>query len=243
LQKKSILVVTNDPSARKLRLEVGATVEVVLAISPSTIVFPSLSASIGSQQPRYARLIGSQSSTVNIESVQCASKLIHVELSRGGFESNPSRQLRVSVKPGMPVGRFRERVVVKTDNEKVGVLTLFVMGEVQGPVSVSPRHLPLGTIRPGTTVTRHITLRSTREDMTFKVLQVSSTVEGIITKLTEKVPGREYLIAVSLPEGLNRRVIRGRIMITTDIPEQKTIAVRVFGRRAGSTVPSSDTVR
>jgi len=222
--------VTNDPAARKLRLEVSATVEVVLAINPVTIVFPAFASSSGSLQPRYARLTGSQSSTVDIAAFECANKRIKVEFNRSGFDNDATRQVKISVEPGMPVGRFRERVTVKTDSEKAGVLTLFVMGEVLGAVSVSPRHLPLGTIRPGTTVTRHITLRSTHEDITFKVLQVSSTVEGLDTELTETVPGKEYLIAVSAAEGLDRPVIRGEILITTDVPNQQTITVRVFGR-------------
>lgn len=202
----------------------------VLAINPVTIVFPAFASSSGSLQPRYARLTGSQSATVNIESFACANKLISVEFNRSGFDGDATRQVKFSVGPGMPVGRFRERVQVKTDSAEAGTLAVFVTGEVLGAVSVSPRHLPLGTIRPGTTVTRHITLRSTREDITFNVLQVSSTVEGLDTELTETVPGKEYLIAVSAAESLDRPVIRGEILITTDVPNQQIIKVRVFGR-------------
>jgi len=234
VQKKSILVTTNDPSARDLQLEVRASVEVVLAASPSAVVFPAFASSSGSANPVYARLTGTESSTANIVAVECANKLVSVEVKRDGFDGKAERQLKFSIGPGMPVGRFREQVVLKTDSAKVGTLNLFVMGEVLGAVSITPRHLPLGTLNPGEPVRKLITLRATGSDVRFRVLGVKSSIEGITTELIEVAPGKEYQVAVGLAEGFAPPVIRGEIRITTDVPEQKTISVRVFGRTSAS---------
>gem|GEM_PF-949765 len=229
-QKKTVQVETNDPAAANLVLEVSAKVEVALAISPASIVFPAFTGASGSAEPLYARISGSQSPSVNISGVECSNKLISVEANPGGFDGDPGRQVKFTVLPGMPIGRFRERIVLTTDSDKVPELSLFVMGEVLGPISVTPRHLPLGTIQAGTPVRKIIRLQSTLPDGAFRVVDVKSTVEGLTTELITVTPGSEYKIAVGLAEGLSRPVIRGEIIITTDNKEQASIPVRVFGR-------------
>jgi len=209
---------------------VRATVEMVLAISPATIMFPAFTGASGSAQPLYARISGSQSAEVSITAVECANKLLSVEVNRSGFDNDPGRQIKFSVLPGMPIGRFRERVVLATDSDKVPSLSLFVMGEVLGPISVTPRHLPLGTIQAGTPVRKIIRLQSEQPESGFRIVDVKSTVEGMTTELITVKPGSQYQIAVGLAEGFFQPVIRGEIIITTDNKDQATIAVRVFGR-------------
>lgn len=219
-------------SARNLLLDVSATVEVALAIQPATIVFPAFIGSKGSIEPRYAALTGKESASVTILSVESAHKMIKVDVDTSGFDDNPARQIRFSVQPGIQVGRFRERVVFKTDTASVPELSVYVMGEVTGTINVSPKHLPLGTITPGSTVRKTIQLQSAAEASKFNVVEVSSTVEGMATELITVKPGKEYQVAVSMPEGSKQSVIRGHIVIKTDDPDQEIITVRVFGRSA-----------
>ena len=215
-----------------MNLKVSATVEVVLAINPATIVFPDFIGNKGSNEPLYAGLTGSESATVKIVSVESAKKLINVEVNQSGFDGNPTRQIRFSVLPGMAVGRFRERVVLKTDNASVPTLNLYVIGEVTGNIIVNPRHLPLGTITPGNTSSKTISLKSASDAFTFKILDVSSTVAAITTELITITPGKDYQIVVSLPEGSTPSIVRGQIVIKTDDKDQETIEVQVFGRIA-----------
>ena len=219
-------------SARNLLLEVSATVEVVLTINPAAIVFPAFIGSLGSTEPLYARLTGSGSASVKIISTEAANKLINIEINKRGFDGDPTRQIRFNVQPGMPVGRFRERVVLNTDNTSVPSLNVYVMGEVAGTINVSPKHLALGTITPGSTVRKTIQLQSAAEAFTFNVVEVSSTVEGMATELITVTPGKEYQVVASLPEGSKQSIIRGQIVIKTDDPDQGIITVRVFGRAA-----------
>ena len=106
------------------------------------------------------------------------------------------------------------------------------MGDVTGTIKVSPKHLPLGTIAPGSTVSKTIQLKSAAEAFTFNVVEVSSTVEGMATELITVTPGKEYQVVVSLPEGSKKSIVRGEVVIKTDDPDQGIITVRVFGRAA-----------
>ncbi len=223
-------VETNDTTARNVQLEVSATVEILLTITPAAIVFPAFIGSGGSTEPLYARLSGSKSASVKIISTESANKLINIEINQKGFDADPTRQIRFSVRPGMAVGRFREQVVFKTDNTSVPALNVNVMGEVTGTITVNPLQLPLGTLTPGSTVRKTIQLQSAAEAFTFNVVEVSSTVEGMTTELITVTPGKEYQVVVSLPEGSKQSIIRGQIVIKTDDPDQGIITVRVFGR-------------
>ena len=236
MQKKTVQVETNDMSARNLLLDVSATVEVALAIDPSTIVFPAFIGSGGSTEPLYAGITGKERASVTILSVESANKLINVEVNKGGFDNDPSRQIRFSVSPGMQVGRFREQVVFKTDNTSVPTLNVYVMGEVTGTITVTPRHLPLGTITPGSTVRKTIQLQSAAPAFTFNVVEVSSTVEGMATELITITPGKEYQVVVSMSGDSSRPIVRGEIVMKTDDPDQGIITVRVFGRSASKPV-------
>ncbi len=237
MQKKTIQVETNDPAAANLVLEVSAHVEVALAISPASLVFPDFAASAGSAQPLYARITGSQSATAKITAIECASRLINVEVNREGFDGDPGRQVKFSVRPGMPAGRFRERVVFKTDSTTAPELSLSVTGEALGPISVTPRHLSLGTIQPGVPVRKVIRLQSTQPGYSFRVVDVKSTGEGITAELVTLAQGSRYEIAVGLAEGFSGPVVRGEIVITTDDKDQGPITARVFGRIVKMPVP------
>jgi len=224
-----VLVVTNDPAAKNLRLKVSARVEMVLAIKPARIVIPEFIGKDGSTDPLYAQFTGTKRNSVNIVSVKSANKLLNIEINKDGFDGDTTRQIKIKVLPGMAVGRFREKVIFKTDNTSVPTLQLYVMGESIGNITVSPRNLPLGKISPESTTRKTIRLQSTNDTFTFNVVDVSSTVKAIATELITVTPGKEYQVVVSLPDGAPHPIIRGKIIIKTDTEEQKIITVRVFG--------------
>ena len=201
-------------------------------MNPGTIVFRDITAKDGSREPVYARLTGSASASVQILSIESENKLINVEVNKSGFGGDPARQIKFSVKPGMTIGRFRERVVLKTDNTSVTALNMNIIGEVTGNIIVTPRHLPLGTITPGKTVSKTISLKSTRDNYTYNVLDVSSTIKEIATELITVTKGKEYKIIVSLPDGTPQPIIRGDIVMKTDDSDQESISVQVYGRSA-----------
>ena len=229
-----MLVVTNDPAAKNLRLKVSARVEMVLAIKPARIVIPEFIGKEGSTDPLYAQFTGTKSNSVNIVSVKSANKLLNIEINKDGFDGDTTRQIKIKVLPGMAVGRFREKVIFKTDNTSVPTLQLYVMGESIGNITVSPRNLPLGKISPESTTRKTIRLQSTKDTFTFNVVDVSCTVKEIATELITVTPGKEYQVVVSLPDGAPHPIIRGKIIIKTDTEEQKIITVQVFGRTASA---------
>jgi hypothetical protein len=239
LQRETITIKTNDPAAESLQLEVSAEVKLLLALSPATIEFPACIISTGSIEPQYARLTGSLSDSVSITAIDNPNAFINVEIEHDSLDDDASRKIRFSVLPGMATGRFRERIVFTTDSPDVKTLSLFVMGEVLGNINLTPKHLPLGTVSAAGVIGKHITLQSTRDDFKFTVTGISSSVEGLSTKLITVNPGTEYRIEVSLSGDYPHPVINGEITIATDAADQPEMTVRVFGRIAQKTGPDA----
>lgn len=212
----------------------------VLAIEPATINFPKVNAAEGSQKPLYARLSGTESGETKIVSVESKNNYLDVEVEPDGFEDDPASQIKFTLKPGMPVGRFRERIIFKTDNKSVSTLNLYVRGEALGNIDVDPKHLPLGMITTDKAIDKTIRVYSTTDSFTFKITDVKSTVQGLQTELKTITPGKEYTITCSIEKGDLPPIISGEIVITTDDKAQASITVRVFGRLNKRPVPKGE---
>ena len=220
---------TNDPAAKTVKLKVSARIEMELNVSPARIVFKEFISKNGSSEPHYARLTGSKSASAKIVSVESRNPLLKIDLNKDGFDGDPDSQIRISVLPGMPVGRFREKIIFKTDIESTPSLQLYVMGEAVGNITIKPKNLSLGKINTAKPLKKTIRLRAADDAFTFNIKEISSTIEGLSTELVTITSGKEYQVVASLPEGTTQPVLRGTINIKTDSDEQETINVRVFG--------------
>jgi hypothetical protein len=202
----------------------------ILAIKPATIDFRKINTAEGSKKPLYARLSGTESGGIKIVSVESKNKFLDVEVEPDGFDNDPARQIKFTLKPGVPVGRFRERIIVKTDHKSVSSLNLYVRGEVLGNIDVDPKHLSLGLITSNKVIEKTIRVYSTTDSFTFNITDVKTTVQGLQTELKTITPGKEYTIVCTFEKGDLPPVISGKIIITTNEKAQNSITVRVFGR-------------
>lgn len=226
-KESNITVTTNDPGQKTVELKVRASVHVVLATKPGRINFGRLKK--GSPSSKYVSLKGADKDSVKITSVQSKNKHIEVETNPEGFESDKQKKIKISVLPGMKAGKFRDRVTIYTDHEKINKLVLYVYGEVLGNIIVDPNHLLFGMFKKGEAVEKIITLRAA-SDTTFEVLDVKSTIPEIVTRSETIREGKEYKIKVLLKENFNKDVLKGKVIIKTDDKEQENIDIKVFGR-------------
>jgi len=227
--EKTITVTTNDPAQQTVSLKVSTEVKVVLAAEPNRLSFGQIKK--GGEAVRYAALTGSYKESVKITSVESNNQYLKVDTNLKGFENDKQKQIRVSLRPGMKIGRFNERVILHTDHKAVKDLTLYVMGEIVGNIVVTPNFLHFGMFEHGKSVERLITVRATA-DNTFKVLEIKSTVPEVVTGLETVQPGKEYRIRATLKENFTGDILRGQLLIKTNDKDQGMIEVNVFGRVA-----------
>lgn len=227
-RKKTITVTTNDPEQKRIKLKVSADVQVILTTKPNRINFGRLRKGTKSE-PKYVSLIGTDKNTVKITSIKSKNKFLEVETNPAGYEKDLGKQIKVSVLSGMNVGRFRERIIIHTDHEKVKQLTLYAYGEVVGNIMVKPNYLSFGILKEGKSPEKTIILKSTSDSL-FKVLDVKSTIPELETELEIVQEGQEYKVKARVKEVFDNPLLRGKVIITTDDPEQENIEVKVFAR-------------
>jgi hypothetical protein len=208
---------------------VSTEVKVVLDVEPNRLSFGQVKK--GGEAVRYAALAGSDRDSAKITSVESNNQHIKVDTNPKGFENDPQKQIKVSLRPGMKIGRFNERVILHTDHKELKDLTLYVMGEIVGNIVVTPNFLHFGMFEQGKSVERIITVRAAA-DNSFKVLDIKSTVPDVVTGLETVQAGKEYRIRATLKESFTGDVLRGQLLIKTTDKDQGMIEMNVFGRVA-----------
>ncbi len=201
----------------------------VLDVEPNRLSFGQVKK--GGEAVRYAALAGSDRDAAKITSVESNNQHIKVDTNPKGFENDPQKQIKVSLRPGMKIGRFNERVILHTDHKELKDLTLYVMGEIVGNIVVTPNFLHFGMFEQGKSVERIITVRAAA-DNSFKVLDIKSTVPDVVTGLETVQAGKEYRIRATLKESFTGDVLRGQLLIKTNDKDQGMIEMNVFGRVA-----------
>jgi len=203
-------------------------IRAILAIQPNSINFGRLRR--GAQYPeKYASLVGTEKNNAQILSATPKNKYIEVET--GVFETKNAmeKQVKITLLPEMQVGRFSDRIIIKTDHEKIKDLKLYIRGEIIGNITLNPGFISFGTFRRGGKYVRSIRLTAA-PGITFKVLDVQSSAPGIHTKVLTIREGSAYKVKASVDEDFSGDSLDGKIIITTDDATQATIEVGVFGK-------------
>ena len=203
-------------------------IHAILAIQPSSIRFGQLKKD--TQYPeKYASLIGAEKDKALILSATSKNKYIEVKTGVFKTEDNIEKQVKVTILPEMQMGRFSDRIIIKTDHKKIKALKLYIRGEIIGNIILNPRLISFGTFRRGGKYERSIRLTAA-PGITFKVLDVRSTIPGLHTKVLTRKEGTSYKIKAYIKEDFSEDSLDGKIIITTDDESQATIEVGVFGK-------------
>ena len=138
------------------------------------------------------------------------------------------RRITINVKGDIPLGYFREEVVIKTDHPKQPELKLTVAGKMVGPISASPErvlfklvHSPQGDTGAVTLTVRG--LRPTR----FEVERKPEKLDVGVTQLDPSSPGGQYLLTVTVPPGMPPGDIDDQIVLKTDHPKAGEVKIPV----------------
>ena len=227
-RSKTISVTTNDPAQKTVKLKVSAEVEILFDAKPKRVNFGRFKKDEGGLT-KFVSFTGRDKDSTHIISAESKKGFVTVEMNPDGYENDTYKKIKVSLPPGIKVGRFRDTITVKTDHEKANKIRIFVYGEVMGSIKVSPSYLSLGLIENGKSVEKSIKLTAT-SGAGFKILDVRSTLSELATTVETITEGKEYKVNISLKDAVQKDILKGKIIVTTDDNEQKNIEVKVFGR-------------
>ena len=212
-----------------VKLKVSADVNVILTVTPNRVYFGSFKK--GETPIKYVRLEGRDKDKTNITKVEVVSKnrSLKVDVAPESTAEIPKKKIMFTVLPDVKVGKLRERIIIHTDHEKIKKLTVYAHGEVRGDIIVKPSYLSLGTLEKDKKIVKTIKLDAA-ENISFKVLDVSSTDIEVKADFETITEGKSYRINVSPVDGYTKSILKGDVLIKTDNKEQEEIKVKFFGR-------------
>ena len=138
-------------------------------------------------------------------------------------------RVTINAKAGLPLGAFREEVVIETDHPQQPEVKLTVTGKMEGPISVSPESAPhASTCRAGSGDVASIRffvrgLKSTK-------FQVESKPENLKVEIAPSDnPPKEgqYQMIVTVPPGTPPGLIQDQIILKTDHPKAGEVRIPV----------------
>jgi len=227
---KTVMVYSNDPLQPTVRLTVSADVSVQFALEPTAVNFGQLGRNDTFSQ--YLSVTGSEKDQVKILDANSTGGNIAVEFNPDGFENQPDQRVKITVKPGSAMGRFRETVMITTDHPLVNRIQVYVYGEVLGNINVFPDRLHFVSQAGQPVHERMLVVKATAADYTFHVLDVQAGLEDLTHEVITIQEGREYQVKVGFRESFDRQYWRGNIVIITDDQQQERIPVSVTVRAA-----------
>jgi hypothetical protein len=226
-REKHITVTTNDPEQKTVNLTISAEVVEKLGISPNRVNFNQVKK--GKEHVRYASVAGEDKDKTKLTGSESSNPNIKIEISPKGFDEDPYRQIKVILMPTIRMGRFFDKVTIHTDHKDMKDIQFDVIGDVTGDVAVMPNQLHFGLFQKGKQSERVIMLKA-MEDITFKVLEIKSTIPEVTTSIETVEAGRQYRVHAQLNEGFAGESIKGSLIIKTDLKEDSTIEIDIAGR-------------
>ena len=133
-------------------------------------------------------------------------------------------RLPIHVKSILPLGVFKEEIVLTTDHPQEPELRLTVIGKMSGPVNLIPPQLSMHQAKgqSGDKGEVIVAVRQGRETQ----IRVEKAPAPLQCTVTAERKGR-YKLTVTIPPGTPAQEIEGEIVLKTDHPKAETVHVPV----------------
>ncbi len=141
-------------------------------------------------------------------------------------------KMEVTTLPGLPLGRINETVTVRTNLADKPTAILRLTGSVIGDVEVTPEWMTFvvtdgENTRPAT-LTKKIFISNHVDGANLEIIDVKDAEGHLDLNLRPLTEGQKYELTATLrPESLPERGnISGNVVLTTNFPSQKEVAIR-----------------
>ena len=204
------------------QLRVRGNIRTDLKFSPATLQFPSIYR--GTEQTAKARVTKHRRPSWRILQIETDSDWLKVESSpRQVKDSDVSYSLNIRITRQAPVGHFRERIVLVTNDSKSVREVYYVVGQVLPEVSVTPGLLRFTRVPQGGNRSRRIVLRG---NAPFRVLGADCQNACLSFEYTDQRQDT-HIVEVRFLADCSATCFEEIVIFRTDSPVQQAVELRV----------------
>jgi len=136
-------------------------------------------------------------------------------------------QVNVMMKPGMPLGRFRDELGIETDHPLKSEVKVPISGVTTGPISVIPERVRMANVSSSQGATKEMTLLVRGgTPTTFTVVKHPEKIQVEIV-LDDKTQKGRYKMTVIVPPRTSAGPVDGEIVLKTDHPKAAEMKIPV----------------
>lgn len=255
--RQSATILTNDPDHPRVTLTITGRVTAVVRSSPSEVIFSRLSA--GETGTASVRIFGYGSEKkletqgFHLEESGNAKyfDVALVPLSADQIKDEPDAksgyEVRITLKPGLPVGPFRQKISVATNLKEAASVEIPIRGEVVSEISITGKEFDseTGVLMLGTVVGSQGAERTVRifvrgpfcREVKFEPTEVSPGLLRVKVGKTEEMGGGSVTLTpltVVIPKGSppanhlgSEQGKLGRITLKTHHPQSPELRIYV----------------
>jgi Protein of unknown function (DUF1573) len=229
------ILTPDDPNRQMIEFIVRGHVAPAIVMVPpgNTVQFSSISNN--ESHRAYFGIYSPDKPDMEITSIT-TSRPEHLQVSYKPFTDEEREQLQISTKggyrvevevmPGMPLGDFREEVVLETTHSKQPMVRMAVIGKTVGPITVVPDHVMFSATSSDQSASAAVTLIVRDHDQTkFEISESPQNLKAEISEVDDSAKAdrhgskaRVYRMTVTVPPGTSPAVIAGTIILKTNHP-------------------------
>ncbi len=233
---QSATIATNDPARPTFELAAEGTVRPAIVVVPDTVInFMEVS----NDEPDHRLgviLFSADKPDLKILKLTTSKPGVilaeHEPLSKEdgkALKVEAGHRVNVDVKSGLPLGVFREEVVVVTDHPRQPEMRLIVTGKMMGPIRVTPfERVRMHEVssRRGQRVELGLLVRGHRPTR-FQAARTPEKLKVEIASGDKPDEGGKYRMAVIVPPGTPPGEIDDEIVLQTDHPQASEVTIPV----------------
>jgi hypothetical protein len=145
------------------------------------------------------------------------------------IQPGKTSEIKVTFNSANFFGDIHKTIAVESNDPGAPLLTLSLSGKVIEEITVIPRQIDLGVLKPGSA--KEITLSvGNNGKKNVRVLSVKSTMPQVNVRAQISIikPGETAIVNVSATPGKSDRILSGYLSIMTDNPAKTEIIVPVY---------------
>lgn len=236
VQNQTITITTNDPANPRSMLTIQADVQPMVSVEPtiaqSGVVRKgeerkvTITVTLRDPEAQVTDVTSSEPEKVPIKIV----KSEKIEL-----DGKPANRATIEavISNTHPVGDIRASGTIRTTDKNKPVVSFQVVGNVQGDIYMQPARVSFGSVRPGDAI-KATTKLTHRDGKPFKITAISAdTPSGQPLNVTfaanDNANPTEYVVEVTGTAMQRTGVVRGDLLITTDVPMETQVRLPFFG--------------
>ena len=223
----------NDPEQSKVVLTLKGTVYAPIDILPRPAVY--LSQFRQENKTRSVSIVNNQAHQVAITRLEPRGEHFHAGLET--VDKGKSYKLNVGVPPDTPVGRYRELVVLHTDDPEHPRIPIEVNVLVKPDIFITPDQVDFGQLTLAQIKNKPEVLDLIKQTLLIKRRDGEMTITSVTTDLpflevTHEPGGRAQAFRLDVgldPDQLGPGLFKGSVKLKTDDPKFPELTIPVSG--------------